>query len=202
MCYFKLLENKLKQYFAEYKQATVSEEQHILQAKIKLLKEILAYIKQGSWGRTQDSVDRVMLTLREGPAVAAKKYETSLNCIYVGLSKASKKVERLIGADVLAYLDKGEVEVARFLFYKNTKQLQDILVKPVLDKLPTETENKYELKECAEELKHLKVYTTTFIERILSKCDTDKLAYIGKLLRTQDKTCIRAQHEVYKYFTK
>ena len=179
-----------------------SERKEILYKKIELLKEILAFVKKGTWARTQQGLERVMCTLREGATATAEKYNTTVNCIYVGLSKASARVEQLIGTEVLDYIDRDDVEVARFLFYKNTKQLDTIMVKSVCEMLPTECSTDYLLKDCAEELKHLKVYTPRFINRVLEKCDKDKLAYICKLLTTQDKVYMKQQQELYRYFTK
>lgn len=199
MCYFKRVENTLKMCMRQLKTAEESEKT-VLKQQVALLQDILAYIKQGSWTDSKKSYERIMYTLKNGVTAAAEKYETTQNCIYAGLSKAAMRVQALVGKEVLELLGSGDVEYARFLFLRNTKQLSGMLLDNVVEDLPINNSiAEISLEDCVTELKHLRVYTPWFVEKVMAdKCDKDKLAYIRQLLTTKDGAYTKQQFELYR----
>lgn len=203
MNYFKKVEYMLKKYHVTEK--TSEELKTDYKQREKLLLEIRDFIKSGVWVRTRTGYDRIMYTLREGAPAAAEKYQCSLNCIYAGLSKASKRLGSIISANVFDLIENGDVETAKYLFYRNTGKIENLLIDYILKNLPKSKASDFgdiTLTDCTEELKKMKLYTPKYINSMLSKCDSAHLEYINMLLITKDTQYLKQQQELYKYLLK
>lgn len=190
MIYFKQIEQNVKRISREMQtvQQGTDEAEHLKQ-QYNALQELLAFIRKGTWISTTDGFNRVMDTLRYGIADAAEKYKCSENTIRVGLSKASAKVESLIGAEVLPEILNGNVDLAMFHYRRNTKQLKNVLLLDAFASVANETEKisaVYNLNDCKPELGYMLQHSTARARKQYEALDKDKLSYLYTLLTTAE----------------
>lgn len=202
MIYFKQIEQHVRRLSREMqntKQYTADEVKQI-KRRYEALQELLTFIRQGTWISTKDGYNRVMDTLRLGITAAAEKYNCSENTIRVGLSKASAKVEALIGADVLPEILEGDVELALFRYKRNTKQLNSVLLPDAFKEFTADADVTYALNDCKAELAYLLQYSTPRMKRQRQNIDESKLHYLYNLLSNeQEQDEERKQQQLYSY---
>lgn len=186
MIYFKQIEQNVKRISRELQAVQQGTDEAVhLQQQYNALQEILTFIRKGTWISTTDGFNRVMDTLRYGIADAAEKYKCSENTIRVGLSKASAKVETLIGADVLPEILNGNVDLAMFHYKRNTKQLNNVLLLDAFEIVANDTAQPtavYNLNDCKAELGYMLQHSTTRARKQQETLDKDKLRYLYTLL--------------------
>lgn len=186
MIYFKQIEQNVKRISRELQAVQQGTDESVrLQQQYNALQEILTFIRKGTWISTTDGFNRVMDTLRYGIADAAEKYKCSENTIRVGLSKASAKVETLIGADVLPEILNGNVDLAMFHYKRNTKQLNNVLLLDAFETVANETAQPtdvYNLNDCKAELGYMLQHSTARAQKQQETLDKNKLRYLYKLL--------------------
>lgn len=202
MIYFKQIEQNVRRISCEMQntQQYTADELKQLKRRYEALQELLTFIRQGTWISTKDGYNRVMDTLRTGIAAAAEKYNCSENTIRVGLSKASTKVESMIGADVLPEILEGDVDLALFRYKRNTKQLNSVLLSDAFKELVTNDNTKYALNDCKAEIAYLLQYSVPRMERQRQNIDEAKLYYLYNLLSTeQEQDEERKQQQLYSY---
>lgn len=207
MIYFKAIEQNVKRIARELQNTALStEERSELKQRYEALQELLNFIRKGTWISTKDGYNRVMDTLRLGIKGAADKYNCSENTIRVGLSKASAKVETLIGADVLPEITEGDVGLALYRYKRNTKQLKNVLLNDAFAdmQVPVETDkllDDYSLNDCKPELAYMMQYSIPRMQKQRKNISEEKLAYLYTLLseEQEEDEAVHKQQQLYSY---
>lgn len=198
----------------------LKEQKLLIDRQIDAIKEILEYIHKAEWVTTKDAYERVMYCLRHGLKKAAEKYNCSENSMRVTLSKASTKVETLIGSETLPLIMEGEVDKALFKLRKNTRNLCDLVINEAVSyiietatgetieskrknngAMPEELKD-IELQDCTEELKVFVRYSKTHLENTYKTLDKRKLQYLSCLLTTKDEEYATQQQQLYNILTR
>lgn len=184
---FKLTERAMKELANRKQLVRVKEEKKLVNEQLQILNSFIKTIRSGGWSANEQFVTRVLYTLRYGISASAKHFNTSENSTYVCMSKASKAVESIVGADFVSVVLDGNIGEgwARLDKFNNTETypIKQLLIMEVVEPFE-KAENAgstFSLSECTQELKFLKMCTKNRFKELCNKVDTNRMAYLLNL---------------------
>ena len=184
---FKLTECAIGDLTKRKQTVRTKEEKNLVNDQLQILNSFVKAIRSGGWSANEQFINRVLYTLRYGISASAKHFNTSENSTYVCMSKASKAIEAIVGADFVSVVLAGNLGEGwvRLDNFNNTETypIKQLLISEVVE--PYEkVENSgsaFTLSECTKELKFLKLCTKSRFAELCNKVDTDRMAYLLNL---------------------
>lgn len=159
--------------------------------RLELVEELGEFVRGCSWSNNKHRVGMVSMTL-EGydDAFIGASLGISESTVRYTRAQLSNRLWDLFGVDFFEHLvnDSDDMVICRAkLDWVKLVQNGDVLRDLFLPNIAIQLEkvynnNKYEIKDCKEEIKFLLDYSNARIKERLNSLDTDKLAYIGSLL--------------------
>lgn len=159
------------------------------QALVRVLKYAL---QDDSWLSHKTSREKVRYFIQYGCDYeqTMKHFQAkSRNSVESSMSVFGKKFAETIGVDTVDLILAGHVEEAMKQFNQMTKKVDssDIYLKGVMRLLPKPKKKYFPLEDCKEELKLLRLLTTSFLEQHTKQFDENKIAYLLYILASSEK---------------
>lgn len=201
MLFFKRLENAMRSIYAERKQETDEDNIALLDEKLELMKEISEYIKKGTWLGKKSAVERLQYCLKHTVPESAAHFGCTTECINSSMVNYSRKIEKIIGNNIIEMINKGQIEEARLQFYLGADEIsfKRLFLDDVLDFMPSAKYSDIDIMTCGGELKFLRACSTSYIKALLTKVDGDKLAYLRYIIETDDSDTTQERLAIFNY---
>lgn len=187
----------------ELRLSSLSDDRTRLLVKQKsALREVVSYIKRGTWTRSSKSVKKLLYILRYGYDSAVVTYECSNNSLYVFMNRQESLIKKAIGSDTLDLIMSGDVErgMEQYSYMTGKINIEAELLPTVIDYLPEGTPNdNYSLSDCENEITLLKRYCRLTLFRLTNNIDRDKMAYITWLIDNKDNSTLDQRIQLYNF---
>lgn len=159
------------------------------QALVRVLKHAL---QDDSWLSHKTSREKVRYFIHNGcdyDKTMEHFKAKSRNSVESSMSVFGKKFAEAIGVDTVDLIVNGFVEEAMKQFDQMTQKVDssDIYLKGVSKLLPKPKNKYFLLEDCKEELKLLRLLTTSFLEQHTKRFDEEKIAYLLYVLVSSEK---------------
>lgn len=202
MLFFKRLEIVIKRLYAEKKQETDSDSLALLNDKLDLLLEISEFIKSGKWLNRQSATDRLLYCLKHSVSESAEHFGCSTFSINSSMTNYSRKIEALLGDNILELIAEGRLSEAKLQFYWGTGQVSTnkLFFADFIDMLPSaKYEGDVDILDCGVELKFLKVCSIAYIKSLFAKIDKEKLAYLRYVLEKDSADTVQERMALFNF---
>ena len=159
--------------------------QHVIEWYIRCLSMVhkMAEVVHLS-GRNQIERVRFFLKNKYDYTVFCKYFDITYDAAKVSISYANQRAREKIGENTVELILEGKIEEAKALFYFRSGQLKlrNFIVDSALPIIPPPAYMNTSIKECETELRFLRVYTESMLDKRVDAIDTDKLAFLRYVL--------------------
>ena len=158
----------------------------LIQNKEALLDEIVAYINSYNWVSHKRLKERMTIYLKGkcNLQLLADTCNLSYGAAQQSVTYATKILCERLGKSTIKLILADKLDEARAQFYCNSgkSELQDFILAPALDVMPTSKYMTVSLSNCETELKFLQQNAKEMLKRRIEAVDKDKLAYLTYIL--------------------
>lgn len=178
------------------------ERQQILE-QLSTLTELKQYIASGVWLRS-DARERFLMLLANNfdYTSVSEQLGISKDSLRVSISYNSKKLEDILGEDIVEKILNGNIEDAKSRIRVNagTMKLTELYPKEVLNLLPRDRkDNLLTLADCKAEAALLAELTMIRQRARISSIDKDKIAHILAILKSNKEKDVYQKNFLLKY---
>lgn len=203
LLFFKRLEKETQRVFRECKREVVGEHKDLLSSELQLLMEIADYVKNGAW-LSPKAMERLCYCLKHSVSDCAAHFDCDKQSIYSSMNKYSRKIEQLLGDNIIDLIVSGKVEEARLQFDMATNALSfdKLFLEGFVNKLPN---SRYSgdclLSDCVQELTFLKAFSLANQYKMFKGLNKDKLAHIRYVLEVNDSDTVNERQILWEYLS-
>lgn len=160
--------------------------------QLELLDDLRNFAFSGTYTTTKHK-EYLLKNYNEPILKQAKDLGLSDAGVYKNRKLILRDLERYVGANIIKEILKGDLDKAEKIIVNATsgQTLDDIVIETVVDSIKDldtrrRRSNTYNLEDCTNEIKFLRVYSRLLLETRLELMDSDKLNYLLSLLSYED----------------
>lgn len=171
--------------------------------RLKLLKQVNAYVKSGKWEKKVGGSIPVIKTLGMKQSEACEVLGLTVNGYKTMVKRASDRIKDLIGKDIIrdiCFGDEEEFKNAQIQFNLGSRNLkpENYIVAEAIEGVPKTSEKEYNIADIEREIAFLGSHTKGYIEDLKNSCDKDKLSFVFEVLNTTNPRYYKLRGELIK----
>ena len=161
-----------------------SEEYSLYSKQLQALEEVNEYISSYDWVGREEVVKKVKFVRDSNYDydLVRKELNLSADALKSLLFRMNKRLIEHIGPDTIDLITSHKNTVGKgivqFRICSGKYSMKDIILKGVMEKLPKEKFDFYNIYDCINEIKFLYKYSDFGMEEALDSCDLNKLAFL------------------------